>query len=115
MNTTLFRTVRGLLTPRADAVNHEAAPAYRLTPRHQLAQLAATGCLNTTFYASAEVQLDAVLTLAAELEPERGSGPASPSAPCAVAPSAPFSFASVPSTSLFTLSPVRSTAVSAYF
>jgi 60 kDa SS-A/Ro ribonucleoprotein len=68
MNTTLFRTLRGRLAPRADAVNPEGAPAYALPPRHALAQLAATGCLNATFYASAEAQLDAVLTLAARVD-----------------------------------------------
>ena len=45
MNTTLFQTLRGMLTPPADARNHEAAPAYALSPRAALAQLAATGCL----------------------------------------------------------------------
>src|SRR6202008_381516 len=38
--------------------------------RHQLAQLAATGCLNDTFYATAEAQLDMVRALAQTLEPE---------------------------------------------
>jgi 60 kDa SS-A/Ro ribonucleoprotein len=35
----------------------------------QLAQLAATGCLNNTFYAQAQDQLDAVLALAREVDP----------------------------------------------
>ena len=70
MNTTLFRTLRGRLTPAADARNHEGAPAYSLTPKQALAQMAATGTLNATFYASAEAQLDAILALAAEVEPE---------------------------------------------
>jgi hypothetical protein len=42
VNTQLFQTARGPLLPAADARNHEGAPAYALTPRHQLAQLAAT-------------------------------------------------------------------------
>ena len=69
MNTTLFQTLRGLLTPPADARNHEGAPAYALGPREALAQLAATGTLQATFYASAEAQLDDVLALAAQVEP----------------------------------------------
>jgi 60 kDa SS-A/Ro ribonucleoprotein len=54
----------------ADAVNEERAPAYRFTPKHQLAQYVATGCLNATFYASAEDQLAKVLALCEEVEPE---------------------------------------------
>ena len=69
VNTQLFQTLKGVLLPKADAVNHELAPAYAFSPRHQLAQLAATGCLNNTFYATADEQLDHVLALARELEP----------------------------------------------
>ncbi len=69
VNTQLFHTLKGALLPVAQAKNHEQAPAYALTPRHQLAQLAATGCLTHTFYANAEAQLDAVLSLAREVDP----------------------------------------------
>ena len=69
VNTQLFKTLKGVLLPQADAVNHELAPAYAFSPRHQLAQLAATGCLNHTFYAAADEQLDHVLALARELAP----------------------------------------------
>lgn len=69
VNTQLFQTLKGGLLPKADAVNHAQAPAYAFSPRHQLAQLAATGCLNHTFYATADEQLDQVLALARELEP----------------------------------------------
>ena len=44
--------------------------AYMLEPRHALASYAATGCLSTTFYATAEMQLDAVLGLCEKVEPE---------------------------------------------
>jgi 60 kDa SS-A/Ro ribonucleoprotein len=47
--------------------------ALRLTrfePKHALAQYAATGCMNHTFYASAEEQLAKVLELCAQVEPE---------------------------------------------
>jgi 60 kDa SS-A/Ro ribonucleoprotein len=64
VNTRLFQTRHGALLPDATARNHEQAPAYALSARHQLAQLAATGCLNQTFYASAESQLDTVRALA---------------------------------------------------
>ena len=69
-NTTLFRSLIGALIPRADARNHEGAPAYALPPQHALAQYAATGCLNTTFYATAETQLERVLDLAERVTPE---------------------------------------------
>jgi 60 kDa SS-A/Ro ribonucleoprotein len=69
VNTQLFKTLRGALLPAAAATNASQAPAYAYTPRHQLAQLAATGCLGRTFHADAEAQLDAVLALAAQVEP----------------------------------------------
>ena len=68
-NTQLFQTLKGALLPAATALNHQQAPAYALSARHQLAQLAATGCLNQTFYANAEAQLDAVSALALQVEP----------------------------------------------
>jgi 60 kDa SS-A/Ro ribonucleoprotein len=70
VNTQLFKTLRGTRLPAATATNASQAPAYAYTPRHQLAQLAATGCLGHTFHAGAEAQLDAVLSLAAQVEPE---------------------------------------------
>lgn len=69
VNTQLFQTLKGVLLPAASARNAEQAPSYAFSPRHQLAQLAATGCLGRTFYASAEDQLDQVLALAQGLEP----------------------------------------------
>ncbi len=68
VNLALFNTLRGRRAPATDAVNREGAPAYAFTPKHALAQFAATGCLNATFYASAESQLDTVLKLAANLD-----------------------------------------------
>ena len=67
-NKNLFASIRGLLLPAATAVNDEAAPAYAFEPRHALAQYAATGCLNRTFYAGDAEQLTAVLALAKELD-----------------------------------------------
>jgi 60 kDa SS-A/Ro ribonucleoprotein len=66
---TLFPTQRGAKLPAANAVNRSGSGAYALRPRHQLAQLAATGALGSTFYASAEAQLDQVLALAQSLDP----------------------------------------------
>ncbi|WP_395317345.1 RNA-binding protein [Variovorax sp. UC74_104] len=68
-NLQLFQTLRGALPPAADARNEAGGAAYALSPKHRLAQLAATGCLNNTFYAQAQDQLDAVLALAREIDP----------------------------------------------
>lgn len=68
VNTQLFKTQRGPQLPPADARNQAQAPAYALSPRHQLAQLAATGCLSQTFYAGADIQLDRVTSLAMQVD-----------------------------------------------
>lgn len=69
VNTQLFQSQRGAMLPAALDTNNELAPAYAFSPRHQLAQLAATGCLRQTFYAQAQDQLDRVMALAAEVDP----------------------------------------------
>lgn len=69
-NTQLFQSLKGKLLPKPNAVNFEGAPAYAFSPQHQLAQYAATGCLNATFYASAEAQLDTVLRLCKDVDRE---------------------------------------------
>src|SRR5947207_67013 len=69
-SSTRFRSLVGRLIPRADARNDERGPAYERPPRHALAPLAATGCLNRTFYASAGQQLDRVVDLMARVTPE---------------------------------------------
>src|SRR5256714_6859692 len=69
-NKTLFKSLIGKLIPATDAINEERAPAYALAPKHHLAQYAATGCLNTTFYAGADQQLTKVLELCADLDAE---------------------------------------------
>ena len=63
--TLLAKTVQANTT---DAINQAGAPAYAMSPQHQLAQLAMTGCLNHTFYASAETQLADVLQLALQVD-----------------------------------------------
>ncbi|MBP6707147.1 MAG: RNA-binding protein [Achromobacter sp.] len=69
VNMQLFPSQRGAMLPAALDTNNELAPAYAFSPRHQLAQLAATGCLRQTFYAQAQDQLDRVMALAAEVDP----------------------------------------------
>ena len=68
-NLQLFQTLRGALLLSANTLNEAGGAAYALSPKHQLAQLAATGCLNSTFYAQAQDQLDTVLALAREVDP----------------------------------------------
>lgn len=69
-NKSLFKSLVGKLIPATNAINEERAPAYKLSPKHQLAQYAATGCLNTTFYATADEQLAKALELCAEVDAE---------------------------------------------
>ncbi|RQP22498.1 vWA domain-containing protein [Piscinibacter terrae] len=68
VNTQLFKTAAGVLLPKAKARNEAGALAYALSPRHQLAQLAATGCLNRTFYAAAQTQFQTVHELAQKVD-----------------------------------------------
>lgn len=68
VNPHLFQTARGAMAPRAAAVNSEGSRAYAFEARHALAQYAATGCLNSTFYARADEQLTTVLALCAEVD-----------------------------------------------
>lgn len=69
-NANLFKSMMGKLLPATNGKNHEGANAYVLPARHALAQYAMTGCLNGAFYTSAEMQLDTVLSLAAEVDDE---------------------------------------------
>jgi 60 kDa SS-A/Ro ribonucleoprotein len=66
-NKELFASARaqGL---RADALNEAGGRAYRLSPRHALAQVAATGCFGNVFYAQAEDQLEQLLALVAGVD-----------------------------------------------
>jgi len=67
-NKNVFKSWLGRMIPKTDAVNSEKAPAYEFPAKHALAQYAATGCLNTTFYATAQEQLDEVLKLASTVD-----------------------------------------------
>jgi 60 kDa SS-A/Ro ribonucleoprotein len=68
-NPHLFPSHPGALLAKTDAFNAAGGPAYVISPKYALAQYAATGCLNGTFYASADEQLEMVLTLAHSVEP----------------------------------------------
>lgn len=70
-NKTLFKSAgTGVMTPKTDTTNKAGGRAYKFSDKHALAQYAATGCLNGTFYATAENQLQTVLKLAQKVEPE---------------------------------------------
>jgi 60 kDa SS-A/Ro ribonucleoprotein len=66
VNKNLFANKTSL--PRTDTVNEAGGRAYRLAPRHALAQLAATGCFNGTYYAQAEDQLATLLALVEQVD-----------------------------------------------
>ncbi len=66
-NKSLFASMRNAVLP-ANARNRAGAPAYAFDPRHALAQLAVTGTMSRTFYASAEAQLDDVLIAALDVD-----------------------------------------------
>ena len=66
-NKSLFASLKSLL-PRVDARNEEGARAYQLPPKQALAQLAATGCFNGTFYAQSEDQLATLLALVNQVD-----------------------------------------------
>ena len=65
-NKSLFASLKSML-PRADARNEAGGSAYALAPKHALAQIAATGCFNGTFYADAGDQLETLRALIAQV------------------------------------------------
>jgi len=67
-NQNLFPT-RTARLPAADVVNEAGGRAFGFPPKHALAQYAMTGCLNGTFYASAEAQLERTLELVSAAGP----------------------------------------------
>lgn len=56
--------------PAADTLNQANAPAYDFRAEHKLAQYVMTGCLNGTFYASAQEQLKTIVELSNRCSPE---------------------------------------------
>lgn len=69
-NKALFESSRGALIDKADATNEAGGTAYRRSDKAALAQYAATGCLNGTYYASGGEQLETVLQLTQEVDTE---------------------------------------------
>jgi 60 kDa SS-A/Ro ribonucleoprotein len=67
VNKSLFASMLGRL-PKANAVNEAGGRAYKLEPKHALAQVAATGTFGNAFYSTAETQLDEVLKLIDEVD-----------------------------------------------
>ena len=59
-----------MFAPKTDTINEAGGTAYKLIPKHALAQYAATGCFSQTFYADAGEQLEKVLALTKDLDAE---------------------------------------------
>ena len=68
-NKGLFASAIARLLPAADVMNRELAPAYDYGAEAKLAQLAATGALADSFYASAETHLAEALAAARAVDP----------------------------------------------
>lgn len=66
-NAQLFHRHHTHAAPATDTRNEAGGLAYTRRPEEALALYAATGCLNGTFYADAQTQLDAVLELCAQV------------------------------------------------
>ncbi|WNO10847.1 hypothetical protein [Teredinibacter sp. KSP-S5-2] len=64
-NKNLFSKIRGI---KADSVNEAGGKAYALSNKEALAQYVVTGCLNGTFYATDEKQLQTVIDLANKVD-----------------------------------------------
>lgn len=69
-NKSLFNTLRGALLPASNTYNEAGGAAYKRSDKQALATFAATGCLNSTFYASEFKQLQKVIQLCENVEPE---------------------------------------------
>ncbi|QDT40154.1 hypothetical protein Pan241w_02100 [Gimesia alba] len=69
-NKTLFSS-RNSKLPRTDSFNEAGGRAYQLAPKQALAQMAATGCFNGVFYASAKDQLDTMRKLIDQIDDNR--------------------------------------------
>jgi 60 kDa SS-A/Ro ribonucleoprotein len=69
-NKNVFASLKSLLT-RADTTNEAGGLAYRMLPKHALAQLAATGCFNGTYYSDGTQQLAMLLCFAEAVDDNR--------------------------------------------
>jgi 60 kDa SS-A/Ro ribonucleoprotein len=68
-NTQLFQNYTGAQVARTDALNEAGGAAYQRSPEANLALYAVTGCLNGTFYADAQTQLDTLVALCDAVTP----------------------------------------------
>ncbi|KAA1258028.1 hypothetical protein LF1_05190 [Rubripirellula obstinata] len=66
-NRQLFQSITSVL-PRATVVNEAGGPAYKLSAKHAIAQMAATGTFGNVYYASAQNQLDEMRKLIDEID-----------------------------------------------
>jgi 60 kDa SS-A/Ro ribonucleoprotein len=70
-NRALFKNkTPGRMVPETTTKNEAGGKAYAFSDEHALAQYAATGCINGTYYASAQDQLDTVLGMAKKCSSE---------------------------------------------
>ncbi|MEW6736448.1 MAG: RNA-binding protein [Acidobacteriota bacterium] len=69
-NKNLFQSIWGNLVTQTNTLNNAGAPAYQFSAKHALAQYAVTGCLNSTYYASAETQFKKIISFCDQVEPE---------------------------------------------
>lgn len=66
-NKSVFSSSRGKAVPATDTTNRAGGVAYSLTSEAALAQYAATGTFNDSFYATAEVQVTEVLDVLSKI------------------------------------------------
>jgi 60 kDa SS-A/Ro ribonucleoprotein len=70
-NKSVFKSGQsGKTVPAADTINKAGGAAYALSPKAALAQYAATGTFNDTFYSTAEAQVSEVLDIAEKTDVE---------------------------------------------
>lgn len=69
-NKKVFQSIIGKIIPKTNVLNKEGVPAYELKPEHRLAQLGVTGCMNSTFYATAQEQLEDILIICKDIDPK---------------------------------------------
>lgn len=74
-NKTLFKSASPAtpvvpVAPAANTTNAAGGVAYKMSDKHALAQLAATGCFGNTFYIDETAQLETAKKLAAKVDPE---------------------------------------------
>ncbi|TWU44745.1 TROVE domain protein [Rubripirellula tenax] len=67
VNKSLFQSITSVL-PRGTVVSEAGGPAYTLSAKHALAQMAATGTFDNVYYATAKNQLDAMRKLIDEID-----------------------------------------------